>query len=189
MADNIYTNENRRTIYLAGDIDEGKEIGAVNSTLINWILEDNEQDKTKKDFKRKPISIYINSYGGEVYGAWSLIDIILNSKTPIYTYCTGYAMSAGLLIFLAGEKRFASKHSRFLYHQMRCVREGKYQDLIEERKEIDYMQKEIEDYVFDRTFISRDMLEQNRKNKIDWIIHPKEAKDLDIITDFIEVIK
>lgn len=30
--------------------------------------------------------------GGGVYDTWALIDIILNSKTPIYTYCAGYAI-------------------------------------------------------------------------------------------------
>lgn len=188
MAENSYVDNDKRIIYLAGNIDEGKEIGKVNSTLLSWILDDNKKDKEQKNYKRQPISLYINSYGGEIYGMWSLIDIILNSLTPIYTYCTGYAMSAGFLIFLAGEKRYASKHSRFLYHQMSNIRQGKYQDLVEDREELDYMQKEIEDYVINRTSISKEQLENNRIQKQDWIIHLKEAKDLNIITDYINII-
>lgn len=188
MAKNSYIDSDKRIVYLAGDIDEGEEIGQINSTLLSWILDDNQKDKEQKNFKRKPISLYINSYGGEVYGTWSLIDIILSSLTPIYTYCTGYAMSAGFLIFLAGEKRYASKHARFLYHQLGCIRKGKYQDLVEDREEMDYMQNEIEEYVLNRTSISKEQLQKNREHKTDWIIHLEEAKKLNIITDIITVI-
>lgn len=61
--------------------------------------------------KRDPIKLYINSCGGTIYDMWALIDAIQNSKTPIHTYCMGYAMSAAFDIFLAGHKRYCYKHS------------------------------------------------------------------------------
>ena len=88
--------------------------------LLYQIQEDDEKDEKEKDYNREPIKLYINSYGGSIYDMWGLIDVILNSKTPIYTYCTGYAMSAAFKIFLAGHKRYCYKHSIFMYHQMSC---------------------------------------------------------------------
>ena len=121
--------------------------------------------KKKKNFTREPIKIYINSYGGSVYDMWALIDIILNSKTPIYTYCTGYAMSAAFKIFLSGHKRFATKHATFMYHQMSCKRHGKYQDLVEDREQMDYLQKSIEEYVVERTNLTQSDMDDIRERK------------------------
>ena len=94
--DNTYTNTDNRTFYLSDDVDN-ESIGKLMWYLLYQIREDDEKDE-----KGEPIKLYINSYGGSVYDMWGLIDVILNSKTPIYTYCTGYAMSAAFKIFLAG---------------------------------------------------------------------------------------
>ena len=87
---------------------------------------------------------------------WSLIDIIENSKTPIHTYYTGYAMSAALKIFLAGHKRYCTRHATFMYHQMSNIRMGTYQDLVEDREQLDYLNKQSEDYILERTKFSKE---------------------------------
>lgn len=182
---NVFTNTNKRLFYLSDDINKST-IGELCFNLLYLLQEDDEKDSKEKDFKREPIKIYINSDGGEVYDMWALIDIMLNAKTPIYTYCTGYAMSAAFQIFLAGGKRFASKHSTFLYHQVYCWRNGKYQDLVEDRVEMDHIQNEIETYVKDRTKITEEKLIEIKEKKIDWYIHCDEALKLGIVTDIIE---
>ena len=130
--DNIYANTDERILFLSDDIDN-ESVGSITWNILRLIKSDDEKDKKEKDYRREPIKLYINSYGGSVYDMWGLIDVILNSKTPIYTYCTGYAMSAAFKIFLAGHKRYCYKHSIFMYHQMSCWRSGKYQDLVEDK--------------------------------------------------------
>jgi len=115
---------------------------------------------------------------------WVLVDIMLNSKTPIYTYCTGYAMSAGLKIFLAGSKRFMSKHAVLFYHQMSYREYGKHQDIIENREERDNCQAELENYVCNRTNISKEKLDEIRLCKKDWYIHLDEAIELGIAEEY-----
>ena len=134
---------------------------------------------------REPIRIYINSYGGSVYDMWALIDIIENSKTPIYTYCSGYAMSAAFNIFLAGHKRYATKHATFLYHQFSGWRSGKYQDFVEDREEMDCIQNTIEQYVIEHSKISEEQLLNIRKTKKDLYIHANEAIKLGIIDEIL----
>lgn len=182
---NVFTNTNKRLFYLSDDINKST-IGEICFNLLYLLQEDDEKDSKEKDFKREPIKIYINSGGGDIYDMWTLIDIMLNAKSPIYTYCTGYAMSAAFKIFLAGSKRFASKHSTFLYHQVYCWRDGKYQDLVEDRVEMDHIQNEIEAYVKSRTKITNEKLIEIREKKIDWYIHCDEALELGIVTDIIE---
>ena len=82
--DNTYTNTNNRTFYLSDDVDN-ESIGKLMWDLLYQIREDDEKDENEKDYKREPIKLYINSHGGSAYDMWGLIDIILNSKTPIYT--------------------------------------------------------------------------------------------------------
>lgn len=182
MADrnNVLVDSNNRLLYLSDDV--GKEtIGQINFQLVKLILEDDKQEKEKKEYERQPIHIFINSEGGNNRDMWSLVDIILNSKTPIYTYCSGYAMSAGFLIFLAGEKRFATKHATFLYHQLSAWENQTYQGLVEYRKELE----EIEKFVQERTKITNEELQDIRIHKKDWYIHVDKALELNIITDLI----
>jgi len=182
--ENVFCNTDERIFYLSDDINNSS-MGDVCFNLLYLLQQDDKNEEEQKKFERKPIKIYINSGGGEVYDMWALIDIIQNSKTPIYTYCTGYAMSAAFKIFLAGHKRFASKHATFLYHQMSCWRSGKYQDLVEDRKEMDFLQNELETYVSERTKINLKQLEDIRTKKKDWYIHSEEALSLGIVDKII----
>lgn len=178
--DNIYCDEDKRLIYFSSDIDNSS-IGLA----CYDILSINEYDNTKADelidYQRKPIKIYINSGGGDIYDMWALIDIILKSRTPIYTCCTGYAMSAAFKIFLSGHKRFATKHATFMYHQLwnRCS--GRYLDIIENTNEITFLQKDIEQFVCERTKITQEKLDDIRNKKQDWFIRAEEALKYGII--------
>lgn len=183
-ADNILINTDKRLFYISDDIDSSS-IGKMCFYLLYLLQQDDEEEKEKRDFKREPIKIYVNSYGGEVYDMWALIDIIEKSKTPIYTYCTGYAMSAAFKIFLSGHKRFASRHATFMYHQMNCYRHGKYQDLVEDRTEMDFLNAENEKYVMKRTKITQEYINEVREKKKDMYIHADEALKLGIIDEII----
>lgn len=67
--------------------------------------------------EREPIKIYINSNGGELAAAFSIIDTIKMSKTPVWTINTGCAYSCGLEIFIVGHYRIAYPFSSFLFHE------------------------------------------------------------------------
>lgn len=182
--DNVYINNDSRIVYLSEDIDN-ESLGAVNFNILHLIEQDNKKEEIEIGFVRKPIKLYINSYGGSIYDMWGLIDIIRNSETPVYTYCTGYAMSAAFLIFIAGHKRFISDHVSLLYHQASHWRRGTYQSLLEDGEERDWIQNTIELFVKSRTKIKQSRLDTVRKNKIDWYIHADEAIELGIADEII----
>lgn len=182
--DNVYTNNEERIFFLSDDVDN-ESMGNLMWNILRLIKEDDEKDKKEKDYTRNPIKLYINSYGGSVYDMWGLIDIILQSKTPIYTYCTGYAMSAAFNIFLAGHKRYCYKHSTFMYHQMSCWRSGKYQDLVEDREEIDLLNNQIEEYVLKRTTFTENNIKEIREKKKDFWIHSNKVLDYGIVDEIL----
>ena len=88
MSDNkvLVSSEERRKITIADEIDN-ETIALSIKYLQKFIDDDNEDDEKEKDYKREPIHLYIQTYGGCIYDMWGLIDVILNSKTPIYTHC------------------------------------------------------------------------------------------------------
>jgi len=182
--EDVLINLEHRVFYLSGDI-SNETVGKICFYILTLLQEDDKKEASEVGFSRKPIHLYIQSFGGEAYDMWALIDIMLNSKTPVYTYCTGYAMSAGFKIFLAGHKRFASTHATFMCHQMSCCRRGKYQDLVEDRAEMDCMQSSNEKFIVERTNIKQEQLDDNRLKKQDWYIHIDEALALGIVTDVI----
>lgn len=67
--DNTYANTGNRLYFLSDDVDN-ESIGQLTWNILHQLAEDDEKDKKEKDYKREPIKIYINSYGGEVYDMW-----------------------------------------------------------------------------------------------------------------------
>lgn len=180
----IASNTEKRMFYISSEVDN-ESMGAICFNLLFLLKEDDNNEKEKRDFTREPIHIYINSFGGSIYDMWGLIDIITNSKTPIYTYCTGYAMSAAFIIFLAGHKRFCYRHSTFMYHQSYFCIQGKYKDLVETREEQDHLQKTIEEYVVERTKLSKEKIDEIRDKKVDMYIHCDKAVEYGIVDEII----
>ncbi len=178
----IFSSRDDRIFYLFGEINARNCADiAYDISMINH--EDNEKDDKEKDFKRKPIKIYFNSFGGSVYDMWLLVDTIMGSKTPVHTYCTGYAMSAAFIIFLSGHKRYMSPHATLMYHQIYCWRSGKYQDLVDDREQTDHLNEMIESFVVERTGLTKDDLLNIREKKRDTYFSAKEAEELKIIDE------
>lgn len=65
-----------------------------------------------------PIELYINSPGGSIDDGFALIDLMRNVKSPIHTIAQGTVASMASLIFIAGNLRFAYKHSVLMYHDL-----------------------------------------------------------------------
>lgn len=180
--DNSYANTEKKRLFLSDDVDN-ESIGKLTWSILQQIREDDEKDEKEKDYKREPIKLYINSYGGSAYDMWGLIDIILNSKTPIYTYCTGYAMSAAFKIFLAGHKRFCYKHSTFMYHQLSYWPSGKLRDMKEKMDEMKWIDNKVGEYVMERTNMTQADIENIYERKMNFYIHADEAVKYGIVDE------
>ena len=183
--DNVFIDTDKRIFYIQDGIDN-ETISKINYWLL-WLLEEDEaNEQSQKDYKRKPIKLYINSNGGYVADMWSLVDIILNSKTQIDTYCTGYAYSCGLLIFLSGKNRYITKHTSMMYHQVSAYLSGTYQNVQEKINDFDIGQKQVEEYVIERTKFKQDKLDEIRERKLDYKMFCDELLELGVATEVIE---
>lgn len=97
-----------RIIFLVGEVNEKSAMN-----VILRLLDFNSQDD------QKPISLYINSPGGNIIHGLAIYDTIHHISAPVYTVCYGMAASMGAFLLSCGEKghRYALPHSRILIHQ------------------------------------------------------------------------
>jgi ATP-dependent Clp protease protease subunit len=120
---------------------------------------------------RKPILLDINTYGGVVYDGLALIACIEQSKTPIITRVNGYAFSMGLTIFLAGHERHMSRHGNLISSAV-------WGSLKEQEESLQIsagLQKQLEDYVIERTKWKRKDLKKIYNSKYDFYINAEQA--------------
>lgn len=158
--------------------------------LIQKIVDINYDDDIKQerftDFERKPIKLYINTNGGSVLCGFGLIGVIQNSKTPIYTICTGKALSMGLPILVSGHKRFAYKYSTMMYHEISGFMYDKMEGIKQELGEAKREQIMLDNIILDNTNILQEKLDQVKELKKEWYISADEALKLGIIDKIIK---
>lgn len=176
-----YNDIRNRTLYLDSEI-ERETLIPLTKMILAWNKED--ADNKIPIEQRKPIKIMIYSYGGEIDATIHFIDVCLLSKTPIYTYNLGVAMSGGFYILLAGSKRFALKNSQALCHQGSGGFEGSAEDVKLHTEQYRKILDKLAEYILNRTKIPKTLY--NRKKKSEWFVNGSEQVELGIVDKMID---
>lgn len=99
-----------------------------------------------------PIDFIVNSYGGSVYDCLALYDLLRSlDYLTVRTYATGKVMSAGLILYLAGDERYASERATFMAHSIASGAWGKLFEMETETKECKRLQQVLLQILADRT--------------------------------------
>lgn len=153
--------------------------------IVKNILQYNCDDKGLAAWERVPILLYISSVGGSVDAGFELIDVIENSKTPVYTINLGYQYSMGLLIGLAGHKRFATKNAKYLMHDgsnfvynsgAKAQDQMRFQGKVEDR---------IKEYILSHSKLTQEEYDANLR--VEWYMFADEAKERGFVDSIIGV--
>ena len=178
-----------RNLFLDKQVDQ-KSINALTKEIIS--INEHDQKLIKLydvyglTYTPKPINIYIDSYGGDVYQALGLISVIDASEVPVYTICTGSAKSAAFLILVCGHYRYCYKNSTMLYHQISTeYMFGTVKGMDEDLGESKRLLKKMEEIVTSRTKITKKMLREVYDCKVDWYLSATEAFKLQIVDEII----
>lgn len=148
---------------------------------------DDIQEATYVKYERTPIKIYINTNGGMLDEAFSLISAIDASRTPVQTIALGKAWSAGFLILLAGHHRACQKYSSLMYHQGSAGINDNFGKMIEYATHWGKTQDRVEEYVAERTKVKAKKLRHIFHHKTDWYVTPKQALKHGIVDDILGV--
>ena len=178
---NVYTIGGRN-IYISGKINSDTTSKA-SIKLMEAIINISNQASVVRDFEVGHINIFIQSPGGSVHDMWGLIDLMLSSPIPIYTYAIGLAESAALMIFLAGSVRYVLPNTTLMYHEVSAGNKGKLQDVAEWHDYLAVEQEKLENFVKARTFIKPKLLKEIKEKKMDYYMQPKDAINLRFATD------
>lgn len=168
------TQQDNRVLMLGEQVYQSTVKGLIQQ-IINYNIFDDEQEKKQVDFKRRPITLIINSYGGSAYDGWGLIGAIEMSVTPIVTIVIGSAMSMALAIFVSGHQRLMHKYSTLMYHEVATGTEGSLTEIKQTVDEMQRLQDMYDNYMIERTKLVEEKLIAVRDKKDNWFIDADTA--------------
>lgn len=86
----------------------------------------------------KPISMYINSPGGQVYAGMAIYDTMQQIECPVSTVAVGFTASFGTVLLTAGAKgmRYALPNATIHMHQPLGGAQGQASDIAIQAQEI-----------------------------------------------------
>lgn len=116
-----------RIIFLGTPIND-----QVANLIVAQLLFLNQEDR------EAPISMYINSPGGQVYSGLAIYDTMQSIPNPISTVAVGVTASFGTVLLAAGTKgqRYALPHATIHIHQPLGGVQGQASDIEIEAREI-----------------------------------------------------
>jgi len=149
--------------FLTGDIDEEST-----QEVMEWIHYENLTSKKKK------LTLFINSGGGNLYDAFALIDVMRASCIPIETVGVGSIMSAAFLIFVCGVKRYIAPNASIMCHEYSETVEGKHHDIMSSMKEAELCNAKMLDILVDQCKMTDEEVAEKLLNPTDVYLTPDE---------------
>lgn len=161
-----------RIVFLGTPIDD-----SVANLLIAQLLHLEGEDM------EKPISLYINSPGGDVLALFAIYDAMQFLGPPVHTVCVGQAASAAAVLLAAGEPgfRFALPNARVLIHQPHGSAQGQSTDLEIAVREMVELRNRTVDVLAERTGQSREQIIKDFDR--DFTLRGQDAVDYGLIDE------
>lgn len=169
---NEWLDLNDRKLYVNQEITED-----IVDYIAYYIQRWNEEDMNKEN--KTPIRMYINTVGGSLLDTLHVCDIIMSSKTPVYTVVQTCAYSAGVLLTIAGHKRFAYPHSSFLVHRGSFGLSGDANANYDTTEFYNKMYDKVREFMLSNTDITEELLQKNMRKE--WYMFAEDALELGII--------
>lgn len=133
----------------------------------------------------KPIYVYIDSPGGNVYSGFAIFDVIRFIKAPVKTIGMGLVASAASIILLAAKKtnRFALPNSQYLIHQPLSEMKGVATDLEIHAKEIERIKSRINSLIANETGKTVEQIFQDTER--DYWLNSEEALTYGLVSKIV----
>lgn len=121
------------------------------------------------------ITLAINSNGGDVMAALSIVDIMNNIDIPVYTLGMANVSSAALMLFMAGRYRVCTENTTFMTHRWSGGMHGKSHDLDSFGKFSSRMTKIIVNHYHKCTGLEKNFVTENLMQPQDIFFTPQQA--------------
>lgn len=169
-----------RTIWLDRELDaEGSEIV---KKIMRWNTEDKDMELPVE--QRKPIRVVLMSPGGDIYAMLAILDAIMLSQTPVYTYVVGQAASAACVLLLSGHKRYAFPHSHAMWHSGSAGMSGTMGQIQDVTKHLDIVEDQMSKFLLDKTNITAKQLKKYKDR--DWYFTADQMLEYGMVDAIVE---
>jgi ATP-dependent Clp protease protease subunit len=130
---------------------------------------------------KKPISLYINSPGGDISAGFAIYDTMKYIECDVHTYCIGMAASMAAVLLSSGTpgKRFALPNSRIMIHQPAGAVGGTSADIELQAKEIMYLKESLTKILSQNT--GQTVSQIHKDSDRDYYMSSSEAKNYGLI--------
>lgn len=144
-----------------------------------WILTNN---LAAPEERPDTLTVFVNSIGGDLNAAWSIIDFMRGSSIPVITVGVGIISSCGILIFMGGQKgnRLITDNTSILSHQFSWGNYGKHHELMAINKEYTNVQNRLMNYIQKCTDLSLEDIERKMMPPSDTWFTAEEAVTLGV---------
>lgn len=106
------------------------------------------------------ISVYINSYGGEVAEGLAIYNALKRHSAKVTTVCDGFACSIASVIFMAGDERIMNSSSLLMIHNPWTYTAGNAEELRKEADDLDKIAEASYAAYLDAINIDRERLKE-----------------------------
>lgn len=147
------------------------DISTQNCLFLSETLKKMDQQSKILEIKigyRVPIKLHFQSHGGELLPSFYVCDLIKKLDTPVHIYIDGYVASAASLISVCGDKRFMTKNSCILIHQLKSQLSGKFNEMEDEIKNLNFFMNNLKQIYLNNSKLSPDKLDKLLSTDI-WI--------------------
>ncbi len=171
-------NLDNEIIYIHGEI-------KTSETLYNIIQSVNVITRYRSpEDANKPISISINSVGGDIFEMYGIIDYIQSLPMKVNVVCRGQACSAAAWILAMGTGiRAMSKHSTMMLHEGTYFLEDKFHSMKSSLSYYDLQEDLGYKMLQEKTGIEASFWKE--KCKVDWYLTAQQALELKLIDKII----
>lgn len=137
------------------------------------------------ELNHEPIEIYLSTYGGDAYAGFAIYDAIRACPCDVSIFVSGKVMSAGVIIFLAGDIRVASTNARFMIHGVSSETGGKVKDMTVDLAEARYLDNKMLALFTERTKMKNLKFWQKKIANQDVYFGTEEAKMYGVVRESI----
>jgi len=150
----------------------------VNRVLVEMLMKKDDDE----------IIVYLNSHGGDVEAGYAIYELFKLSGKKIITYAVNNVFSCAIVIYLAGDERYASNYSNFMIHEpYHAYGEDAGLGSKEYRQQLKVIKKTVEEYfkvISKHTLLTPQKIKKyiQTSDDGDWGFKTPLAKKLGLVT-------
>lgn len=136
-----------------------------------------------------PVSIQINTRGGQVLHALAITQIMEAVSVPVYTLALGQVYSAGVIVLAAGTKRSALFGTNFLVHEFRTGSgDAPYSSVLCHQRCDEWVYQRLLNFFHAHTKLTKDVI-KNKFLSQDYYFDETEALSMGLIDKVVSTIE